>query len=225
MGAGDAAAAAAAPVGDADSAVTECVKSILFGYANSSKTLPGLIAALDFDGAARDMVLSCYDRVVRAEGGRSASTAPGLALGVLATGIIHFILTKSLIRSQRAICHGGSELDVVIPDAKTLDADPGNALVICVAKTMDRSALHRRLAGIARVQPVQENVWLVVPESIHSGGGTGIRGASESIPVGAPREFVISEDGGSFAGAMFSEIIRFAGRSSGSHGKLRILGI
>ena len=38
------------------------------------------------------------------------------AVGILATGILHYLLTNALLNSQRKVEYQGLELDIVIPD-------------------------------------------------------------------------------------------------------------
>jgi len=45
-------------------------------------------------------------------------------VGVLATGLLHYLLTNALISSQRKVTYNDNELDIVIPDTKTLEKDP-----------------------------------------------------------------------------------------------------
>ena len=185
------------------------VKAVLFEHIQESDAVPWLVAAGRPDMAAQNMVRACHGRVAGL-----SEAVPGMASGVLATGIMHYVLTRMLVRSQRSIRHDGVDLDIVIPDAKTLAGDPGRALVICAPKTADAAAIRGALQGARRVQPVPGNVWLVLPEE-----------AEKSGPYGA-KSFVVTGDGCSFA-RIFAEIQEFLDRTStegaGSR-RLRILG-
>ncbi|MDE0525469.1 MAG: hypothetical protein OXI27_02565 [Thaumarchaeota archaeon] len=193
---------------EASDEAADRAKAVLFDYIQKSDAVPRLVAAGRADAAAQDMVRACHGGVAE------LFEPPGMASGVLATGIMHYVLTRMLVRSQRSIRHGGVDLDIVIPDAKTLAEDPGRALVICVPKTADAAAIRGALRGAVGVQPVPGNVWLVLPEEAAKGG-----------PYGA-RSFVVARDGGSFA-RIFAEIREFLDRTStegaGSR-RLRILG-
>lgn len=183
-------------------------KSVLFEHIQKSDAVPRLVAAGRLDAAAQSMVRACHVRVV------GLFESPGMASGVLATGIMHYMLTRMLVRSQRGIRRDGVDLDIVIPDAKMLAEDPGRALVICVPKTTDAAAIRGALQGARRVQPVPGNVWLVLPGE-----------AAKDGPYGA-RSFAVTRDGGSFT-RIFAEIREFLDRTStegaGSR-RLRILG-
>ena len=196
--------------GAAGDEAADRVKAVLFEHIQKSDAVPRLVAAGRPDMAAQNLVRACHGMVA----GLSEATTPGMASGVLATGIMHYVLTRMLVRSQRSIRHDGEDLDIVIPDAKTLAGDPGRALVICAPKAADAAAIRGALRGARRVQPVPGNVWLVLPEE-----------AAKSGPYSA-KSFVVTRDGCSFA-RIFAEIQEFLDRTStegaGSR-RLRILG-
>ena len=198
------------------------IKEIVFEYVNGSATLPPMIAAGDFDGVAQNVMSSCSGRARRVVGAADAEV-----LGTLATAILHYGLTRALVKSQRKIEHRGVNLDIVIPDAGTLDSDPLRALVICIMMTCDERAASEKIESVSKVQQVRDNIWLVIPDA-----GTPARGPQDPSPEGAAapvlgraRRFAISYEGGSF-GRIFSEIGKFqSGQSAGGSGRLRILGI
>ena len=111
----------------------EIIKSKLFKYIASSKTLPHLVAARDFDGASQNIILACHDEIIRI--GLAHDLGHDKILGILATVILHYGLTKALVKSQRQITYGKTHLDIVIPDVKTLARDPLRTLIVCVAAT------------------------------------------------------------------------------------------
>jgi len=74
-------------------------------------------------------------------------------------GLFHYLLTNALIPSQRKITVNGTDIDMVIPDARTLSSSPKNAIVIHFAKSPETSGRH--LAAVGAIQPARENVWVV----------------------------------------------------------------
>ena len=84
---------------------------------------------------------------------RSAYGESDEADAVTATALLHYLLTVCLVPSQRKVEYGGEEVDIVIPDMRTLLDRPQDALVILV-----------RAAGVpdvSELQPLAENVWTV----------------------------------------------------------------
>ena len=107
------------------------IKDYLFEYIRSSGTIPNLLTQKKFDKVILEVIKNCYDKIVSlgAETGNKDES-----IGVLATGLLHYLLTNALITSQRKIDHNGIELDIIIPDVKTLEKDPKKTLLICIPK-------------------------------------------------------------------------------------------
>lgn len=78
-----------------------------------------------------------------------------------AESLIHYILTNILITSQRKITYTGVEIDIVIPDIRTLNSSNKDAIIIFFPKTDDMISIQQRLEKISAVQPIKENIWLV----------------------------------------------------------------
>jgi hypothetical protein len=87
-------------------------------------------------------------------------------VGTLCEALLHFMLTASLMPSERKVTVDGVELDVVIPSTKGLAKSPAKALVIQVIKTDSDRA---RIEQVGRVQPNHENVWTVSAKHIGLG--------------------------------------------------------
>ena len=92
------------------------IKDYLFEYIENSSTIPELIIKKKFDEIINEIVQNCYDKIVSMD-------TKDVAVGILATGILHYLLTNSLLNSQRKLEHNGVELDIIIPDIKTLEKD------------------------------------------------------------------------------------------------------
>jgi hypothetical protein len=79
-------------------------------------------------------------------------------LVTLCEGLLHFMLTASLLPSERKVNFRGADLDVVVPSLKVLAKNPENAIIIQLMKN------HADLDKITRaesVQPQNENIWIV----------------------------------------------------------------
>lgn len=65
-------------------------------------------------------------RKVQSRGGNHESE-----LGMLTT-ILHFTMSLAAVPSHRKVVNNGVELDVVVPDLRTLQKSPESALVMCI---------------------------------------------------------------------------------------------
>jgi hypothetical protein len=98
----------------------------------------------------------CRDIVDRCTG-RLGPEAGDETLATLCEALLHFMLTASLLPSDRKVSVHGADLDVVIPSTRMLGKNPDRALVIQVA----RGDLAEKVKQAKSVQPHRENIWLV----------------------------------------------------------------
>ena len=85
------------------------IKDLLFDYIKKSNNIENLIREKKFDVIINEIVENCYDKVISM--GKKEE-----AVGILATGILHYLLTNALLNSQRKVDYQGMKLDIVIPD-------------------------------------------------------------------------------------------------------------
>jgi hypothetical protein len=78
-------------------------------------------------------------------------------LVTLSEALLHFMLTVSLLPSERKIITHGVELDIVIPSVKVLNRTPDKSLVI----QLMRGDIDQKLSQAISVQPHCENIWLI----------------------------------------------------------------
>ena len=175
------------------------IKDYLFDYIKSSQTIPQLISEKKFDVVIDEIIQNCYDKICTMD-------EKDMAVGVLATGILHYLLTNALLNSQRKVEYRGMELDIVVPDVKTLEKDSKMSLVICIPKTSDQKAIEEKITQLQKVQPVKENIWVVL---------------SQEIPI-ENKTFVLSKENSSFLKIIF-EIAQFS--NVGGANKFKILRI
>ena len=76
----------------------------------------------------------------------------------LCEALLHFLLTASLLLSERKVNLKGAELDLVVPSLKMLKKDPDKALVIQIIRGNEELAELERTKSM---QPYDENIWLV----------------------------------------------------------------
>lgn len=78
-------------------------------------------------------------------------------LATLCEALLHFMLTASVLPSERKVNVRGSDLDVVIPSIRILEKNPDKSLVIQVV----RGDLAAKVKQAESVQPRRENIWLI----------------------------------------------------------------
>ena len=162
------------------------IKDYLFDYIKSSQTIPQLISEKKFDTVIDEIIQNCYDKITTMD-------ERDIAVGTLATGILHYLLTNALLNSQRKVEFRGTELDVVVPDIKTLEKDSKMSLIICIPKSSDKQIIEQKISQLEKIQPVKENIWVVLSENIEIGKKT----------------FVLSKENSSFSKIIF-EIAQFS---------------
>lgn len=157
------------------------IKRYLFDYLeNSSVRISELLLGNKFDVVINDAVENCYDKAVSL-GGLSG-------VSVLGTGLLHYLLTRALMTSQRKVTYrydGNNHdngnvsnsqddtsttdnnneilLDIVIPDIKTLKKDPKKSLILCIPDTDDPAVITQLTARLEKIQPQRQNIWMVLP--------------------------------------------------------------
>ncbi|MFB5616950.1 MAG: hypothetical protein ACE5RS_07395, partial [Nitrosopumilus sp.] len=69
---------------------------------------------------------------------------------------------------QRKIEYEGNEIDIIIPDVKTLEKDPKKTLLICIPKSSDPKIINEKINQLETVQPETDNIWIVLSENIQT---------------------------------------------------------
>jgi hypothetical protein len=136
------------------------IKDFLFDYLKKSeKNIEELTSQVKFTEIIDNVLENCYDKVISI-GEKEES------LGILATGLLHYLLTNALVSSQRKIEYDGIQIDIIIPNLKTLKIDPKKTLIICIPKTIDKNAIEQKLNQLQKIQPIKDNIWLVVTKKL-----------------------------------------------------------
>ena len=175
------------------------IKDYLFEYIENSKTIPKLIIEKKFDEIIQEITANCHDKII-SMGEKDES------VGILATGLLHYLLTNALITSQRKVEYDGNELDIVVPDVKTLEKDPKKTLLICIPKSSDQKIVEEKISQLENIQSVKENIWVVLSENMELNKKT----------------FVLSKENNTFSKIIF-EIAQFS--NVGGANKFKILKI
>jgi hypothetical protein len=136
------------------------IKDFLFDYLKKSeKNIQELTSQVKFTEIIDNVLENCYDKVISL-GEKEES------LGILATGLLHYLLTNALVSSQRKIEYGGIQIDIIIPNLKTLEIDPKKTLIICIPKTIDKNSIEKKLNQLQKIQPIKDNIWLVITKKL-----------------------------------------------------------
>lgn len=175
------------------------IKDYLFEYITKSEIISNLISEKKFDEIIENVTANCYDKII-SMGKKDES------VGILATGLLHYLLTNTLITSQRKIEYDGIEIDIVVPDIKTLEKDPKKTLLICIPKSSDPKVINDKILQLEKIQTEKENIWIVL---------------SENIPIGR-KSFILSKENNTFSKIVF-EIAKFS--NVGGSNKFKILRI
>lgn len=88
--------------------------------------------------------------------------------GVLAEGLVHYMLTVALIPSQRKTTLGTIDIDIAIPDARTLSSSPEDAVIICFSKTDQIQTIREQVDKLKKIQPKSTNIWIVTDKPVSS---------------------------------------------------------
>lgn len=175
------------------------IKDYLFEYIKNSETIPKLIIEKKFDQIIEDVTKNCYEQIISMD-------EKDEAVGILATGLLHYLLTNSLIPSQRKVEYQNNEIDIVVPDLKTLEKDPKKTLLVYIPKSSDVNKINEKIIQLEKIQPEKQNIWIVL---------------SENISI-AKKSFVLSKDNNTFSKIIF-EIAQFS--NVGGANKFKILRI
>lgn len=138
---------------------TNPIKDYLFEYIKNSEIIPKLIIEKKFDQIIEDVTKNCYEQIISMD-------EKDKAVGVLATGLLHYLLTNALITSQRKVEYQNNEIDIVVPDLKTLEKDPKKTLLVYIPKSSDVNKINEKIIQLEKIQPEKQNIWIVLSENI-----------------------------------------------------------
>ena len=125
------------------------LKGILFDFLDSQRTK---FDALASEGRYGDIMREC----VPACRGMAACAHD---LDVVATGLLHYIMSRAALPSQRKVLVQDAYLDVVIPGLRGMRRDPASSIVVLVC--CDPGLVPARLESACRIQTYPGNVWLL----------------------------------------------------------------
>jgi hypothetical protein len=141
---------------------TSPIKEILYEQINSisEQKIQTEISKNNTANLIKSMVNNCYPKIIRLNGDQYEN------FEAFAESLMHYLLTNALIPSQRKVELKTIEIDIVIPDVRTLASSPKDTLVIFFPKTNDADRILELLRRLGTIQPVKENIWLVQKTSL-----------------------------------------------------------
>jgi len=135
------------------------IKEYLFEHIkNSEQNFQKLFSQEKMNEVIENILDVCYDKV--SEKNKDENVA------ILATGIMHYMLTNAMITSQRKVEFNGIQIDIVIPDLKTLEKDPKKSLIVCIPDTSDREKIKAKIGDLEKIQPEKHNIWMVTSKDM-----------------------------------------------------------
>ena len=136
------------------------VKKHLFEYIKKSeKKFQRLFTQETPNIIIKDIMNYCLDKIPQENKEEHIS--------VLATGILHYILTNTMISSNRKVEFQGIQIDIVIPNLKTLEKDPKKAIIIYIPKTVNKKFIKKGILQLEKIQPEKKNIWLVLSKELN----------------------------------------------------------
>lgn len=103
-----------------------------------------------------EIISNCYPKILQIGGNIDEN------LGIFAESLMHYLLTISLIPSQRKVSQNNVEIDIIIPDLKTLNSNPKDSIIIYFPKVGNDVMIEHGLLKLEKIQPAKENIWLVL---------------------------------------------------------------
>ncbi len=111
-------------------------------------------------GIIDELVSDCMDGVLGVPGSDVEN------IGMMATVLMHYLCTILLIPTQRKTTLDGVHIDIVIPDTRTLKTNWNSSIVLCILTSAEKTHVEQRIADARRIQPNQENIWIISPVPI-----------------------------------------------------------
>ena len=93
-------------------------------------------------------------------------TARPETFGAVAEGLLHYMLTVSMIPSQRKTLFQSVEIDIAVPDTRTLSVSPQDVIIVYFPKTDNIDNIQSQIEKIKKVQPNSKNIWLVLENNL-----------------------------------------------------------
>ncbi len=83
-------------------------------------------------------------------------------LVTISEGLMHFLLTATMIPSKRKTVFQSVDIDIAVPDTVTLGTSPQDVVVILFPKTDNVDEIRSQIENMKKVQPNHDNIWIVL---------------------------------------------------------------
>lgn len=83
-------------------------------------------------------------------------------LVTISEGLMHFLLTATMIPSKRKTVFQSVDVDIAVPDTVTLRTSPQDVVVILFPKTEDVNEIRSQIENMKKIQPNLGNIWVVL---------------------------------------------------------------
>ena len=97
--------------------------------------------------------------------GKNETVKPDTS-GTVAEGLLHYMLTVSMIPSQRKTLFQSVDIDIAVPDTRTLGISPQDVVVILFPKTDNAENIKSHIEKIKKIQPNGKNIWIVLENNL-----------------------------------------------------------
>lgn len=84
-------------------------------------------------------------------------------------GLLHYLLTITMIPSKRKTTFHSVDIDIAIPDTITLGTSPQDVIVISFQKTNDMNIIKSQIENMKKIQPDIDNIWVVLEDDMQCG--------------------------------------------------------
>jgi hypothetical protein len=115
-------------------------------------------------GESPDVIKAIFEHcMVKIE---NNNTVRSDTIGSVAEGLLHYMLTISMIPSQRKTLFQSVEVDIAVPDTRTLTTSPSDVIIISFPKTDNVENIKSQIEMIKKIQPNSNNIWVVLENSV-----------------------------------------------------------
>lgn len=99
-------------------------------------------------------------------------------LVTISEGLMHFLLTATMIPSKRKTVFQSVDIDIAVPDTVTLGTSPKDVVVILFPKTNDVNEIRSQIENMKKIQPNPSNIWVVLQNEMQLDAKTYTLGGS-----------------------------------------------